>query len=398
MKILLFNEKAGGTGGGRNQYVADVALRLREAGQQVGLVHARDSGARFKGTGYVFDSLGYAAGTDQGIAARLDAILSDFRPDVIQLHGMENIDLQPQLLAAAPVVRFVHNHTFYCSGGAMTHGLPRRICTRKHGSACLGCHYINRCGSLNPIENFTTFRKVGRLLDSLHSLDGIQVASEVILENLVNNGIPREAVTFLPLYAPEPVAVRRSNLKPARRMLLHPGGLVPNKGVWMLLRIINKLPDDVELVFVGDGPDRSRVDSFVRSRGLKERVRVMGALAGRELSELFHQSVIVLFPSRWNEPVGLCGIQAMAHSKPVIAYDAGGVRSWLIDRGNGRIVRFNREKEFLTTLKKLLQRPQHALDMGRSGRRMWEQTFRPALHIENLLEYYQTVIDRRKMA
>ncbi len=392
MRILLFNENAGGTGGGRNQYVADVAVRLREAGQQVGLVHSRNSNARFKGTGYVFDYLGYGAGSSPEIAARLDAILSDFRPDVIQLHGMENIALQRQLQATAPVVRFVHNHTFYCSGGAMTHELPRRICTSKHAAACLACHYVNRCGSLNPLANIIAYRKVGSLLESLHELDGIQVASEVILENLVNNGIARDSITFLPLYAPEPEALRRRNLRPARRLVLHPGGLVPNKGVWMLLRIVKKLPDDVELVFVGDGSDRARVEAYVHSHNLKERVRVMGALEGHELSELFHQSMIVLFPSRWNEPVGLCGIQAMAHGKPVIAYDTGGVRSWLVDRTNGRIVCFNREREFLKVLKKLLQRPGYAKQMGKAGKKLWEQTFRPALHIENLLAQYDQVI------
>ena len=396
MRILIFNETADVTGGGRNQYVADVALRLREAGQHVGLVHARASRTRFKGTGYVFDALGYEADGGPETRERLGAILNDFAPDVIQLHGMENIALQPQLLEAAPTVRFVHNHTLYCSGGAMTLGVPRRICTRRHGPACLRCHFVNRCGSWNPFANHAEYVRVSRMLESLRQLDGIQVASEVILDNLVRNGIERELITLLRLYAPEPPAPRRRQLRTARRMLLHPGGLVRNKGVWMLLDIIDELPADVELVFAGDGPERPKVEAHVRRRKLSARVRVMGGLGATEMSELYHQAMLVLFPSRWNEPVGLCGIQAMAHGKPVIAYEAGGVGSWLEDRVNGRVVPFDDKTEFLGVLRKLLQRPQHARDMGRKGRRMWEQTFRPALHIENLLENYRQIIAGRQ--
>lgn len=395
MRILILNESADTSGGGRNQYVADVAVRLREAGHDVGLVHSRRSGKRFKGVGYVFDCLGFDAGMSAVTRDRLDAILTDFEPEIIQLHDMENIALEETLRAAAPVVRFVHNHTFYCSAGSMTLRVPRKICTRPHGPACLRCHVVNRCGSLNPSENLARYRRVSRLLRSLRGLDGIQVASEVILENLVRNGIAREAIAWIPLYAPAPQAPRRPYLRVARRVLLHPGGLVRNKGVWMLLHRIHRLPPDVELVFTGDGPERRAVESHVRRKGLGERVRVLGALEGAALSELFHQASLVLFPSRWNEPVGLCGIQAMAHGRPIVAYDAGGVRSWLEDGHNGRLIPLDDAHAYMDAVNHLLANPGTASEMGRAGRRLWEQRFRPALHIESLIAFYQSTIRRR---
>ncbi len=393
MRILFFNEAAAPLGGGRNQYVFDVSARLREAGHQVGLVHARDAKSRFKGTGYVFDHFREGDRLTDLVRIKLDAILADFRPDIVQIHGLDNMALQDALAAAAPTVRFIHNHAMYCSGGDMTHKLPRRICQRAHGPVCLFCHVFNRCGSLNVFANVRSYRSITRMLDSLRRLHGIQVASGVILDNLVRNGIPREKIALLPLYASEPAVPRRRNLTPARRIILHPGGLTENKGAWMLVNSIKKLPEDVELVFAGDGSERPALEAAIRRRGLRERVRIMGDLDPVAMSELYHQATVIVFPSRWNEPVGLCGLQAMAHAKPVIAFDVGGVPGWLEDRKNGRLVRFNDKKEFMDVLNRVLKRPGYSQKMGAQGLAIWKEKFRPAIHVEHLITYYQRVLD-----
>lgn len=392
MRILFFNEAAAPIGGGRNQYVFDVSARLREAGHEVGLVHARSTKLRFKGTGYVFNHFGEQKRLNEIIQIKLDAILADFAPDIIQIHGLDNMALQAALIEAAPTVRFIHNHVLYCSGGDMTQKLPRRICQRAHAPACLRCHVLNGCGSLNIITNISNYRRVTRILKSLPKLHGIQVASEVILENLVRNGVPQDKITLLPHYASEPAVPRRSNLSPVRRIILHPGGLTKNKGAWMLFHAINKLPDDVELVFVGDGSERPELEAAIRRHNLRERVRIMGELEPAAMSELYHQATLVVFPSRWNEPVGLCGIQAMAHAKPVIAFDAGGVPGWLEDRKNGRLVPFNHQSEFIDVINRLLKRPKLCTKMGAEGLNIWKQKFRPDLHVEQLVNYYRKII------
>jgi glycosyltransferase involved in cell wall biosynthesis len=33
-------------------------------------------------------------------------------------------------------------------------------------------------------------------------------------------------------------------------------------------------------------------------------------------------------PSRWQEPIGIVGLEALAHGVPVAAWDSGGVREW----------------------------------------------------------------------
>jgi glycosyltransferase involved in cell wall biosynthesis len=390
MRILLLNRSAAPLAGGMNQYVLDVAERLQAAGETVALVHGRDPRSRFKGTGYVFNHLDANMAAPAEVRMRLEALVEDFDPDVIQLHGVENSALNEWLAAMAPTVRFIHSHKFYCSGGDMTWSVPRQICERAHGRHCLVSHGLHGCGSLNPLKNLTSYKRVSRALASLAPLHGIQVASSVIRENLIRNGVPAEKIELLPLYSPAPQAEKLPRAT-GRRMILHVGGLLRKKGVWMLLRGLPSLPEDVELVFAGGGDQKESVSDFVKHNRLGERVRVMGDLAPEEWSALYHQASLVVMPSRWNEPLGLAGLQAMAHGKAVVAFRCLGISEWLHDGRNGVLVEFNNAREFLSVIRDLLSRPARLAEMGKRGQELWNERFRPEAHVQRLRAYYQKI-------
>ena len=111
MRILFFNRSGRASGGGMNRLVVDTVRRLRVSGHEVALVHARGSG-QLEGTGYIYDDLDERLMPRDRNALRLEAILEDFVPDVIQLHGVGNTLLDGWLAARKPTVRFIHNHDF----------------------------------------------------------------------------------------------------------------------------------------------------------------------------------------------------------------------------------------------------------------------------------------------
>jgi len=391
MKVLFLNRIAAPVEGGMNQYVLDVAARLRGVGVNVGLVHGRHPASQFQGTGYVFDHLDHHTPGDDEVFYRFEAILEDFRPDLVQIHGMANPALAVWLSQRIPTVRFVHNHGAYCSGGDMTWTRPRRVCSRSHGGACIALHAVCGCSPDDPVRSILRFRRVSTELESLRRLQGIQVAAGGIRENLVRNGLDPARIEVLPLYAPAPAASRRPHAT-GRRMVLHVGGLLQKKGVWFLLNGLDRLPPDIELVFAGGGELEPELRGAVRRRGLGNRVRVMGELSPEEWSALMHQASVVAMPSRWNEPLGLPGIQAMAHGKPVIAFRCEGIAEWLEDGHNGSLVPFNNKRAFLQTLRAALERPDRLAEMGRNGYRRWSESFRPDHHVERLKAYYAAKI------
>jgi len=390
MKILLLNEVAAFTGGEMNYYVTDVASRLAATGDTVALVHGRFPRSEYRGTGYLFDHLRKMGASQEEVRVRLEAILDDFGPEVIQIHGVANLGLDRWLARRAPTLRWVHNHRFYCSGGRMTWAWPRRVCERAHGPGCLAAHATRGCGSPNPVDNLVRYRQVSHSLAHLRTLPGLQVASRMMADNLIRNGIAPERVRHIPLYAPEAAAPARP---PERPFILHAGGLVRQKGVWLMLRLLQRLDPSLDIVFAGGGgPLETPLREAVARQGLSKRVRIMGEVTLSQWSRLFSQASLVAVPSLWNEPLGLAGLYAMAHGKPVVAFRCAGINEWLEDGQTGIAVPFGDQAAFIEAVARLLECPGQRETLGARALEHWKSRFRPEHHLERLRECYRAAI------
>jgi len=389
MRILFFNRSAVPKGGGMNRLVIDTIRRLRTAGHEVALVHARGSG-KLEGTGYIYDDLDRRLMPRDRNALRLEAVLEDFAPDVIQLHGVGNTLLDGWLAARKPTVRFVHNHDFYCSGRRLTLQRPAAPCLRAHGRGCCASHLLRGCGSWNPALNWVRYKAVSRSLGALSSLHGLQVMSGTVRRQLILNGVPEEKIVSLPPYAPVPPPTRHGEMT-SLRTILHVGGLLGQKGVWMVVRMAGELPRDVQLVFAGGGQEREMLEAHVRRRALGSRVRIVGEPTPEQWSLLYREADLVVMPVRWNEPLGLEGLGAMAYGKPVVAFDTEGIREWLTDGETGVIIPFGARREFQAAVLGLLEDPARLRAMGHRAREAAREKFPPERHLGALLAYYDKV-------
>jgi len=372
-----------------NRLVIDTVRRLRTAGHEVALVHAR-RGGQLEGTGYIYDAIDGNAPPAGNSALRLEAILEDFSPDVIQLHGVANTSLDAWLAARKPTLRFIHNHQFYCSGHGLTLERPAEPCLHAHGRACAARHYARGCGSWNPLVNYVRYRAVGQSLRALRGVHGLQVMSGTVRRQLIANGIPEGKITSLPPYAPSPTGARHEGYTSVRTVL-HAGGLLGQKGVWMVVRMIRELPKDVQIVFAGGGAEKDMLESHVRRRGLGERVRIVGEATPEQWSLLYREATLVILPVLWNEPLGLEGLGAMAYGKPVVAFDTEGIREWLVDGDTGVSVPFGSRRAFRDAVRGLLEDRDRLHAMGRKARAVWEKKFRPENHLNALVANYENV-------
>jgi glycosyltransferase involved in cell wall biosynthesis len=355
----------------------------------VALVHSRNGG-QFDGTGYIYDDLDYRMLPRDANALRLEAILEDFAPEVIQLHGVGNTLLDGWLSSRVPTVRFVHNHAFYCSGLRLTLDRPHEPCQRAHGKGCCAMHVFRGCGSWNPALNFLRYRSVNRSLRALRSVHGLQVISSSLRRQLIANGLPEDRVMQLPPYAPPPTA-RAIEAVSSHRSILHVGGLLGHKGVWMVVRMLRELPPDVQLIFAGGGGEISMLQSHVKRRGLGNRVRIVGEPSPEQWSLLYREATLVVMPVLWNEPLGLDGLSAMAHGKPVVAFETEGIRDWLSDGETGVCVEFGHRRRFTMAVCDLLNDRERLLALGRRSRQIWEQKFQPEQHVVALVASYEKV-------
>jgi glycosyltransferase involved in cell wall biosynthesis len=321
-------------------------------------------------------------------ALRLEAILEDFAPDVIQLHGVGNTLLDGWLAARKPTVRFVHNHDFYCSGRRLTLQRPSGPCLRAHGRGCCASHFMRGCGSWNPALNWVRYKAVGRSLAALSALHGLQVMSGTVRRQLILNGVPEAKVVSLPPYAPVPAPTRHGEMS-SLRTILHVGGLLGQKGVWMVVRMADELPRDVQLVFAGGGREREMLEAHVRRRGLGSRVRIVGEPTPEQWSLLYREASLVVMPVLWNEPLGLDGLGAMAYGKPVVAFATEGIGQWLADGETGVSVPFGERRAFRDAVRSLLDDRPRLQTMGRRAQEVWREKFRPENHLAALVAHYE---------
>lgn len=394
MKILFFHSTSASTGGGANPYVFDILPRLRQAGHEVALVHARDSNSYFRGTGYIFDELKVVRSLTPKAKARLNAIIDDFRPDIVQCHHVPNFYVDEHLHSVVPVVRFIHDHKAYCSGENMTWRLPLQNCHKAHGQACLLRHYVCRCGSRNPLQNFLRYQRVEGFLKALRSSAHLQVLTEEMRRNLVINGIEMSKIQVLPSPVPSPIGRPSSATSNGRRMVLHVGGLLSKKGIWVAIRTLRAFPADCDLVFAGSGAESSAMEDHIKNRGLGDRVRVFSELSPEEWGQLYHQASLVIMPCLWNEPLGLVALRAMAYGKPVVAYRNGGLTEWVEDGVNGILVSLEKRNQFQEKVGALLRAPEELRRMGENARRLWQEKHRMGSHLDALLAGYQSLIKK----
>jgi glycosyltransferase involved in cell wall biosynthesis len=120
-------------------------------------------------------------------------------------------------------------------------------------------------------------------------------------------------------------------------------------------------------------------------------VRFYGWVERERLSELFARSSVLVLPSTWNEPFGLVGLEAMAHARPVIAFDVGGIQDWLLDGYTGLLVKDIGPGPLASAILRLWSDPEKAREMGRQGLARVNQLFTLEKHVDTLVAEFENL-------
>jgi glycosyltransferase involved in cell wall biosynthesis len=391
--------------GGSERYAQETARQLVARGHRVTVLHGGGEGSPEPGLAFErFEPLGELT-PDARDRRRLRKRLGELRPELIfQLSPCAAWVIEEQL-RAAPLVRFVQDHTLFCPGlnKMLVGGKP---CLEPMGMGCLtrhwfgeSCHGLSGAHSrIDVLGPTRRLRAKQRELNLSARARMLLVGSDYMAKELIAVGLPPERIKVLPYCTQAgtqgPIAERDADLPRATREFLAAGNqpllftparlTLPDKGLDLLLTALTRVKAPFRAIVAGCGPAAEWLQQKARKEGLGQRVHFTGWLEGRPLEYLYGRADLVPFPSTWDEPFGLVGIEAMAHGVPVVAFDVGGVGEWLAQGVGGWSVPRRDVDAMARAIDRALADPDLRREVGECGRRRVERDFRPEGYYDRL--------------
>ena len=241
-------------------------------------------------------------------AVDLDPLMARLHPDLVHVHNVVN----PAVLAWAvevDAVVTVQDHRFFCPGrGKWT--ADGRVCGDAMGrEVCAGC--------FDDTAYFeSTFELTAQRLEPLGRLR-VTVLSSYMKRELTQVGVPADRITVVPPVVHGLDLDARADGPPC---VLFAGRVVEAKGIRDAIEAWRRSGSELPFVVAGTGPLRREVEA--------DGVEVLGWLDRRRLSAAYRRAAVLVMPSRWQEPFGIVGLEALTLGTPVAAWDSGGVREW----------------------------------------------------------------------
>ena len=164
-------------------------------------------------------------------------------------------------------------------------------------------------------------------------------------------------------------ASSRPQAMPAnRRHVLYVGRLEPRKGVDRLMQAMATVQQriaDVQLVVVGDGPDRQALESQAQALGV--RTVFAGRVTDADLPGYYQAADVVCSPALGDESFGIVLLEAMAAARPIVATNIAGYAELLGDAGCARLADVDSPVSLASEISAVLEDAELARTLGQRG-------------------------------
>ena len=281
---------------------------------------------------------------------RLRATLAELAPDVCLLHIALSPGVARAVAERVPVIAYAHDYAMVCPGNARFLHASGRFCEEGPGLRCLWRAYTERSTNRRPDRLLRAYRRARAWPAAWPSLARVLVASPFVADVLAADGVPADRIRVVayPVASPEPAEPE------AAADVLFVNRLVASKGVHVLVRALAGL-DGVTLAVAGDGPERGALETLARETGVE--ARFLGWIDARRRAALLRGCRVFVFPSLWEEPFGIAGVEALAAGIPVVASRVGGVPYWLEEGKGGLLVPSGDPEALAAALRRVLDEP-----------------------------------------
>ena len=277
-------------------------------------------------------------------AREIRRALDGFKPDVVHVQVSDPIGLSVVSYArkvGIPVVTTEHNQP-----EVLTEPLKLPGIVRKPVNAMLSAYFRNR-QSKSDFVTMPTKQAIDNLILSHGKVFEIPVAA-------VSNGV--DLSNFKPGKASKEI-YKKYGIKEEGLKILYVGRVDPEKKVGVVIEAFKEarkdLPKNTELIVVGDGVDRLRLEKKVQEEELVNEVKFLGRVLPPDLYELYKMGDVFATASEI-ETQGIVLIEAAATGLPLIAVNKGAVSEVCLTNKNGYLCEPGNVHEIKEAMVKIL--------------------------------------------
>ena len=227
------------------------------------------------------------------------------------------------------------------------------------------------------------FRKQRRL-SFISQFDAMLSYSQRGAEEYAALGFPREKI-FVAYNSVSPVPtfdIQRSTFNP-QPVLLFVGRLQARKRIDSLLRACAELDAKPRLIIVGDGPERTAMETLAKE--IYPSAEFIGAKHGAELKPYFAQADLFVLPGTG----GLAVQEAMSYGLPVIVAKGDGTQDDLVREKNGWQIQPENYDALLATMKNALSDIARLREMGKESFRIVSEE----INIQKMADAFVTALN-----
>jgi glycosyltransferase involved in cell wall biosynthesis len=303
---------------------------------------------------------------DLGVVPQLRSIVARRRPDIIQTHNIKSHLLVrwAGFWREMPWVAFHHGYT------------KRDALDR----------------SYSQLDRF-----------SLRAARRIVTVCRPFAADLARYGIPIERIwvrhnSVRPFSPPPPESVdqvrARFGVAPGAPVVLVVGRLSQEKGQLDLVEALALLLREhaaleLRVLMVGDGPDRTSIESRAAALGISDRVILCGHQS--DVAPFYALASAVAIPSHSEGSPNVL-LEAMAAGVPLAAAAVGGVPEIASDNETALLVRSQDPAALARALYRLLSERDFAGQLARRAREHVSADFTPEAHCRALVRFFQSVL------
>jgi glycosyltransferase involved in cell wall biosynthesis len=316
-----------------------------------------------------------------------------FRPDIVHIHNTFPL-LSPAIYRACaaegvPMVQTLHNYRLTCPAATLF----------RDGRACEDCvgrvvplpGVIHACykGSRTQTAVVAAMISVHHLAGSWKQVDRYVALSEFGRQLLIRAGFPATQIIVKPNFVdPDPGGRLAHDGR-----FVYAGRLSIEKGIRVLLRAWRRLPPNMPLDIMGDGPLAAEVAA---EAAVRENITFHGQIPRAEVLDRLRSATALIVPSLWYEGAPLNVIEAFGCGVPVIGSSIGAVAELVSNGVNGALFTPGNEDALAQLVTDLSQAPGRHSAMSDAARRTYLQEHTAEIGYRRLSVLYSQVVKGRR--